>query len=163
MSNNCLHRVVISHQNLDELNKVVEEFNNCNLFQAFRPAPKNHDNDWWSENWGPMEDVYDVEAIDCCVDDWYQYILDFSTAWTPAVPFFRFLNEQKGFDVNMVYYESGSHICGEYVNGYFVEHDLSVEGTLQEISENIIDIYPWIVDDYNEIHGTPVSEEEPFE
>lgn len=158
MPNWCSNKVTFSHQDTNEIRRVVDAYNGDALFTEFSPCPQDLLNttapcaddstrasniekhghpEWYSwcvANWGTKWDIntggntVDLEDGQLVVDLW------FDTAWSPPIGFYKTM-EKLGFKVDAFYHEPGMGFCGRYTmnNDEYYE----IEGDADWVDTNI--------------------------
>lgn len=146
MTNWCVNKITIGHNEIEMVDKLVTGFYSGNFFNEFIPVPleiRNTDvtlcadptlreEQIWREannleRWG-YGDWYDF-----CVSEWGtcwdvggfeniqgpydgKVILDYDTAWAPPLKFYEKMRKQ-GFVIDAAYYIPASAVAGRWHNG----------------------------------------------
>ena len=136
MPNWCSNHAKFSHNDPNEIRKLVDAFNADALFKTFVPYPNGEwDYHWCVENWGTKWDCscegFDPEAVTDVTTD---VELDFDTAWGPPIAFY-FKMEDMGWKIDAMYYESGMQFCGTF-SDQENEH-IDIEGDSAWVRENV--------------------------
>lgn len=87
------------------------------LFEYFKPNPNGTwQYEWSVQNWGVKWDV-EGDTIQVVQEDDDRIIVEFDTAWSPPIEFFKHL-ESLNYNVFAMYHEEGMAYCGIYANGF---------------------------------------------
>lgn len=92
--------------------------------------------DWCVNEWGTKWDVgaSDGGQVDVPEDGATEITLNFESAWSPPIGFYKIM-ETIGFTVEAMYYEPGMGYCGSFDDG--VECNYNIPNAADEISANI--------------------------
>lgn len=136
MPNWCSNVAFISHENADELDKIVTELEkgeDAQLFESLVPNPSGEWNYEWSvDNWGTKWDasIYEFELEPAGLR------INFDTAWSPPIEFYNKLTEL-GYQVEAFYYEESMDFAGQYVDGDHHHFGGLTEMTASELEDTL--------------------------
>lgn len=153
MPNWCDNCATISNQDktkIDELEKVLADKDNQQVFQHLRPRPESEEESWcdWNiNNWGTK---WDITPHHWEREDDNTIILNFDSAWSPPTALYEYLDEN-GWEVNAYYHEGGMGFCGKFENGQddCYDYDMSDRSSIEEIPEDI-ENYAGLLDYHDE-------------
>jgi len=97
---------------------------------------------WCIANWGTK---WDASSVDIKRIDDTTVELTFDTAWSPPIEWYRHM-ETLGYSVDAKFIETGMCFYGYYLDNNIEENNYS---GLEDITQDIIDAFPWILDYYN--------------
>ncbi len=127
MPNWCHNKVTI-HGTQKQIQKLVGGWDSGKTIETFLPTPKDADGElcenwyeWRLANWGCKWDFGQDDNLP--TDMYFSYdeekygsaYLDFSTAWSPPIGFYKALAAQ-GYTVEAYYWEPGMQMCGQWSN-----------------------------------------------
>ena len=138
MPNWCSNSLVLRHDNPEMIVRAYKAFTRGEFCNEFKPVPQelrdvsspnrgdNADQliekygyaDWYSfcvNEWGTKWDFGDDNGINEVTDD--SLTVYFDSAWAPPIAMMAIL-EDLGFEVNLMYCESGMGFCGQYSEGF---------------------------------------------
>lgn len=157
MPNWCSNVVTFSHDDAEQIKRLVGAFNGDGLMKEFIPVPKelqettapNNVNegemvqkygygDWYSfqvNEWGTKWDVSSEEynRVEYTEGE-TRVTISFESAWSPPLEFYNKMVAM-GFSVDAYYYEPGMAFCGHYESGEDAMFDIS--GDSAWVKENI--------------------------
>jgi hypothetical protein len=142
MPNWCSNIAIVNHEDVNELNKLVQEvgkLDGAQLFETFVPYPLGGwDYDWSVNNWGTKWEakIYEHEVKSNGVR------FNFDTAWSPPIEFYERMVE-KGFEVEAYYFEEGMDIAGQYIDG---DHK-TFNGLSEMTADELLDCLPEKLDE----------------
>ena len=143
MPNWCQNVAKIKHENLSELDAIVNELkkgDDAELFNSLVPNPAGEwQYDWSVSNWGTKWDasVYSYELVDDVLT------INFDTAWAPPITFYEKIGEL-GFMVDAFYREEGMAFCGRYYDGddeYYEYGNMSADEIEECIPDEINELF----------------------
>jgi len=132
----------VSHADESLVNKFITGCK-TGLFTEFLPIPEDDKEEWYGwniANWGTK---WDVEGIDCQIDENGVITVTFDTAWSPPIAFYEHLVEL-GFTVTAYYYEPGLGFCGIYDesgDSYYEIGDLSGDEVQELIPHELNEMF----------------------
>lgn len=127
MPNWCNNYATFSNPDSDKVQSLILAFESGNPFMTFMPPPKNeYDRAWCVENWGTKWDATYNDGEIYNQPDQHYVVIDFDTAWSPPVGFYRHL-ESQGWEVEATYHEPGMSFAGCYKDNEdnYYEYDFS--------------------------------------
>jgi len=145
MPNWCNNSVTFTHEDPEQIARVVKAYNDERLFDEFLPCPPElreetavganfvkRDEarqaelyakygfaswyDWQVAHWGTKWDVNTYDKLDDLPPTATSVCFGFDTAWSPPIEFYQHMEEQ-GFHIEAFYYEPGMAFCGLYEDG----------------------------------------------
>ena len=130
MPNWCQNYVDIYHKDRSKLDEIVQTSQNEeDFFKHFLPCPEGEvESDIWGTKWDVQIDEDDIffEEDDKILN------INFESAWSPPIPFFRYL-ESIGYDIKSYFYEPGFDILGSYINGVETYYNQSEDNIPEDI------------------------------
>lgn len=161
MPNWCSNYANISHEDPEQIKRMIAAAKEEKLFETFVPFPNGEwDYSWAVENWGTKWDASNQDVME---DGNNALALSFDTAWGPPTGFYDKLTEQ-GFSVDATYHEPGMCFAGHYTseNGdASYEYDFSNENWRDEIDdEDVVDLLENDYESYLEDQEYEEGEEE---
>jgi hypothetical protein len=155
MPNWCENVVTFTHKDPTQIERLATAFNKGKLFGEFFPCPpellENYGwYQWCVENWGTKWDINTYDSVEYTPGD-TAIAVDFDTAWTPPIGFYREMEDKWGFEVEAFYHEPGAEFAGSYSDG-----DNECYGTenLDDVPENLIEMFgleTWVDDEEENI------------
>jgi hypothetical protein len=153
MPNWCDNCATISNQDktkIDELEKVLADKDNQQIFQHLRPRPESEEENWYDwniNNWGTK---WDITPHHWEREDDNTITLNFDSAWSPPTTLYEYL-EETGWEITAYYHEGGMGFCGRFVNGQdeCYDYDMSDRSSIEEIPEDI-ENYAGLLDYHDE-------------
>ena len=164
MPNWCENHLELQHTDPKMLAKAKKAIRDGKFFQRFRPCPKALTNtvqgfvgedqqakldarraknkkkygheSWYSwrySNWGTKWDIGETQSVSV---DGSTLSVSFDTAWTPPIPFLRYLHEKYGFNYRLMYVETGMGFGGIAVPGDYAEMEIQSEEDIDELREH---------------------------
>lgn len=143
MPNWCDNSATISNQDktkIDELEKVLADKDNQQVFNHLRPRPADQEENWYDWNVNHWGTKWDISIIDWDREDEHTIWISFETAWSPPTALYYYL-EENGWEVNAYYHEGGMGYCGKFENGEdeYYEYDFSDRESIESLPEDIED------------------------
>ena len=164
MPNWCANQATFTHEDPEQINRLIKAAVAGKLFSEFLPCPPElleevptgddyverrdaliarnkelHGYDSWYEwsvdNWGTKWDIGEVDE-DCMVKspDGKSVSFSFDTAWAPPLNFY----DDIPFTITAYYYETGVGFCGKWTSDNGDDYyEVSTDDSIEDIERNI--------------------------
>lgn len=120
MPNWCMNNMTITHSDPAKLQEFCDAYNSGGVCNHFIPTPKDIGDGWheWNvSNWGTKWDFGKDEHDDPAQIVNNEVSISFSTAWSPPIDFYQYLNDEHDYSIKATYWEPGMGFCGAYKDG----------------------------------------------
>ena len=140
MPNWCSNSFEVSHQDAEMITKFADCVKAGNLFETFIPlSTVEWEHGAAREEWGTK---WDIDCGDVSIDSTGKIAFGFfNTAWGPGIRAYEKL-EELGFELNVLYHESGLCFAGQYIQGEddYYEYDFSDKNWREKIlNDDVLD------------------------
>ena len=160
MPNWCENSVTFTHEDPQQIQRLVAAYNEGTLFNEFMPLPEDLREttsptpeadldkaalliekhgfsnwyDWQVSNWGTKWDIStNGDTVDV-VEGANTVDVYFNTAWSPPLGWYEHM-EELGFSITAYYYEMGMSFCGVYEEG--ADDYIEIEGDSAWVEKHI--------------------------
>ena len=143
MPNWCANNAEISHENVEEIVKVVSAFKEGVLCETFLPIahlPADQQYDAAINLWGTKWDVGDTTQGASVSEDGKTAYFTFESAWSPPIGLYEELT-RLGFTVTANYFEPGGCFAGQYDSGVLEHFDFEPDTIDAVVPKELVEVY----------------------